>query len=60
VIVSLEYHATEVVSIYVPCPVFLEGIIANHARSIVLSEEDRLDLEGLQRSPSLPAGVVPA
>ena len=32
--------------------------MANHARSIVLSEDDCRELERLQRSPSLPAGVM--
>lgn len=32
--------------------------MANHARSIVLSEDDCRELERLQRSPSIPAGVM--
>ncbi len=32
--------------------------MANHARSIVLSEDDSRELERLQRSPSIPAGVM--
>ncbi len=37
---------------------FLEGIMANHARAIALSEEDARELERLQRSSSIPAGLM--